>query len=1761
MSTGSNDTTQELTLDAIGACSPIHNGAGGGGGRHASRPSHAQSSRGGHAAPSSSSHSPDSQRQSVLSLDDLSNEGKRDDDAVDEETSGRPKGNTRGVEKKLQLNLKQQQEHYARQRKLFEDLRSDAIATPASVEATANDGAALSPSVFSSSSHSSVSDHNAVTENNDSNNTRRAHRRHRNQQQEDKSHSTTRFQLELESELTGISLKRQAPSSSSINTDDLRSHCKTKALDYRNDKDALRELSRIKAKAISDYEHRMAETQQKQSRRLRPSALLASSALYRSPVAKAGKAVRHHQHQKPADVVEELSQQEVSNEALRKQLELLRRLQVENNRFRQDFRACREQNEALEEQNKTLEEQNETLEEQNKTQKRELKRLREDIKELALKVEQDQQSLVVAAQTSRKFKSCQKKLSTAQQEIEKLQAALHETLALQEQSQVKAIGDMSELTSESKRLKRLLKQIKQQEAKFVDENELLRNTIETLENELNQLKSELHTQKRENSELSSQIAEKASQYETIEASATACVQRMETGMEALQKAFDAEREKRKKLESQRTSLQTHIEKLETENHAKQQQMDKLEHHVTQLQERLKDRKLALQQQKQSSDEYVEELLEKQKLDGKMIATLRGDCANVEQQLETERMAVLDAKKRFADETRKILKEVEGLRSYIESSVQGNGATSALSIEQINGERDDEGEASDNEETKPLHLLRSSKPHHDGHVPPELQFLQGATSALRTETMNFVHEFQRTKHIARQLTKKLKAALDRVTELEHQRSEDALKLQELREQRVLSEQAREIVNKEKLEILKWSEQTCKKNEALEDELKKCDRFVQTLLQKFRHRRMSQAEGGLDVGDDEEDGNERHHATTRRRKADSSNQLSLVSQHFKTLDHELELVFATQQELRQELRQELEQVSQLRTEQQSDIETLKRELEAKTQESAQTMAELEVLHAENAREQRAHFDAVTSELEREKGELTDKLHAANAQLELVMSDKTQLQAVVEGFEQDLPVLATVLHLFVLVVQPLVLQVSELLSQKRFLLRENAEYAQSQEQIECIGQVLKELMPMNTLHQLVMTDRQRHKRFRHVVIAVFAFNRFQKCGVLHSSVAPVTTAETSVTTCVASGSFGTCTSLKAPKKRRSSGTTMTSSSSSSSSSLQRNPPPTVIKVLAPRPTLASLNLRELLERLKQMKITEKVADVVDMGPDANASVPFFGSLLVQVLSAIDPGAKETLMENTSGAFHCQALLERRRRGAQRHHHAKHERDDFDQQQNNNGESELSTVDLIRKRILALGKRVEDLHFQRNSLQKDNYDFQFQLEQQAAHLKQMDVLLQKTNELQDEMQHMRKQSEHEQLQAKQQLDAKTSELEHKERALKAKDDELTQAKAQIQALGDEITDFQAQLQVLDKEKQELHSEVTKLKLLSIEDEEKAEIAKAVAKKQDEEVRNLKQAARKAHELYQKMNWQLEQEVAERVSLQASVDLLKRQKESLESELHETKLRDLEKSFESDARDDMTGSQADQKRKNKKAKALRPHRVRFASSQQQEDEDDVNSSASSEDREFPVYHHHGSNCSKKARPAGLMLDDTCLYHKYEKPGSSAVGDNDHPSDRESDDDLQRSAHQQLSPRATDANSKFLDEWRRLQISSAFDDSDKSRSRLSKPSNSKAASVLSPSAASTSKQIAREVEIQSNRRRIEIDKVNLAVHDYMDRIDEKLQQMYGIPPSTSSRVRASEGNDTNSASEEEGDCGRAEAAAAYAPFDGKRSANKTDETRPAHWYG
>lgn len=1726
MSLASNDTTQDLTLDRIPTASTSADQTTT---RRLQERVHGSKRASAHSPPASDAASPDS-RRSVLSLDDLSNESKREDNDNDGDSQGseRPGANTKRVEHKLQRNLRKQQEHYARQRKLFEDLRSDPTAA-----------AAPSGAFSQSSSQSSDSDHHA-SENSDSNRKldRQQRERHHSHREDN---SATRFQLELERELTGISLKRQATTSatgsSSAKSTPFHSCPRRKAPDYRDEQDVLSELSRIKAKAVADYQRRMVETQQSQANRMRT---IATPAPPRPPSTKL----------RP-EFVEELSQQEASNEALRKQLELLRRLQVENNRFRQETRAAREQNEVLEA--------------QNQLQKREIQRLREDVKELAVKIEHDQQSLVAAAQTSRKLKHCQKQLHAAQRDAEKLRNALQDALEHQEQIQAKALGDVSELTVETKRLKRSLKQIKQQEAKVVEDNELLKSTVDALESELVELKTELHDHKRVNSELSIQVVEKTSQCDAIESSATACVQRLETGMEALQKAFDAERDKRKKGEAQQSSFQARVGDLEIELAHKTQQADKAERHIAQLQERLKERKLALQQQKHQDDEKIEELLSKQRQDLKAIASLRVDCESLEQQLGSERVAAQSVAKSIATETRGIRKEIEGLRRYIETSIQGT--TSPATPDDDGGSEMDDEHAANPPGLQ--HNATANKYRHDeiGSQRPELQFLQGAASALRTEMMDFVHEFQRSKHALRQLGKKLALAHERVSELERLRGDDARKIKDLREQRVVSEQAREITSEEKLEVLKWSQQTCEKNEALEEELQKYDRFFQSLLHKLKQRRRG------DSGNEEE--NDHHHGAARHRSKDDIKKTpgpskhQGLSQNFKSLEFGIDAILSTQQELSQEL----EQTAQERDEQQDESRKLQCELEAKTLEFEHMMAEVEALHAKNAKEQKLHMEAIVVELESEKRELADNLRAGNARIEVLAGEKKELEARVEGFEQDLPVLATIVRLFVLVVQPLILQVSELLSQKRYLLRENAEYAHSQEEIECIGQVLKELVPMNAnamVNQINAAEKLRHKRFRRVVVAVFALNRFQKCGFVHQQSSSDTNVggEDDTHSSSTSGTFGVCTSLKPPKKKRGDGKGF--AASSSSSLLHRSSPPTVIKVLPPRQTLANLNLRQLLERLKHSGITEKVADAIELASSSSSSssiLPTVGSLLVQVIAAIDPGAKEVLLENTRGAFHCQALLERTRR-SQRYRQSHHNDDSAAKSL----DSELSTVDLIRKRILALGKRVEDLHYQRNALQKDNYEFQFQLEQQATHLKQMDVLIHKTQELEYEMQDMQARSEQAQQLAQEELDTKQGELHAKEAEMQAKEQELVRADATIRALERDIAGFQEKLGGLEAEKKELQAQVTTLQQYSLDEEEKAEIAKTGVKKQEEEVRNLKQAAKKAHELYQKTSWQLEQEIMERANLQVSVDTLKRQKESLEKELHDAKLRDLEKSFEGDSQE--------------VAAANRPKQhVRFAasSSASLRDNGQIPSSSSSS----PSRKGSSNNGRKEQEMPSLMLEDTCLYHKYEKPSPtkrpSGTAESEENDDEGSDgkSDLQSSSHSprfrlQLSPRgsANDANSKFLDEWRRLQISSAFDDdtdrstahkTEPSRPRSSVKSATASTNVASNAGKAASKQIAREVEIQSNRRRIEIDKVNSAVHDYMDRIDEKLQQMYGIPPSSSSRLRTGGkqgGGDEEDASsfDRESEMAKDVAVRRRNHVDARR-ASKANDLRPTHLYG
>ncbi|ETM00259.1 hypothetical protein L917_02999 [Phytophthora nicotianae] len=1491
----------------------------------------------------------------TLRLDDLSldralddqvgtNDGEEEQKSKDEEESPLQRQvrarqtqidrDAKRMEARLQRNLKQQQAHYARQRKLFENLRAES-----------------SPSSMDSNSPQSSDDpfvRQRVSSPRQLINT-----------------ANTKFRLQKE-ELVRIGpLSRQR---TRCTHEGHRHRHSPLPSDDTNDEDddshAQNMLRRIKEKARVEFHlNRLSNGD--------------SSTPEGTGV-----------HSKaPTAFLEEMQQQEASNDALRRQLELLRRLQLENNRFRQEARSLRERNEALKERDEIRE--------------REAKRLRDEVSELDARAQRDQASLATAAQTTHKLKMTQKKLTAAQAEIRDLQAAVQEAREARDQLQSESQLEISDLVLEVKRWKRNTKQLRQQEQRSGEEIEFYKKTIAALEAEVADRRSKLKDAKREIAQLTATIEEKTTQCESVETSAADCVKRMEEGMEALQKTHTHEREKRKKVESVRSNLQMQLERMRAENALLLDKKRELEQQLALFQDHWKERKQGYQDQLQRFAAQLEEHVSKHKSDAATIGSLREEYEALESRLGEAQAVAKELKSEIAEEAHIAQKQAEALRKYVERALHGTSEADDASLEaQVDTGRSCE--------------------------VPELQVVQAAISALRNETMNIVHEFQRARHLVRQQGSKLTLAVEHVTELEHLRAEDAAKMKELREQCKLAEQARDIISKEKMEVLKWSEQNCERIESLEAELKKCGQLVL--------RARKEIHDALDADE-----------SWDKPEAVSGEPLTRA---FAALQKDAGVLVA----MRDNWRTESEKLSHDVKEAQSQVQSLEKEIAAKADEFKETLEEVERVHSKNAEEQKLHFEQCIADVDSERKALETKLQEESVKSTQQEENNAKLQQLVDGFEEDLPVFATILHLFVLVVQPLILQVSDLLSQKRYLIRENAEFAQAHEQMECIGQVLKEMIPAATQNEEKTKERQRRRTFRRVVVAVFAMNRFQQF-------ASNTSDEDH------QSAYGLSAPLKMVKSRK-----RTSSLSSQS---------TIIKVLSPQQTLSKLSLRPLLERLKKMEIADKIAQVMESNTTVSGHLPaFLGNLILKVVMTINPTSKELLVANTNGTFHCQALLERRRRSAKKRID---QRDDMlaEYDTSPSFEEDLPTVVLIRKRILALGKRVEDLHYQRNSLQKENYEFQFQLDQQANSLKDMEGLLKKTQDLQDEMAALRTQTDQELQRAHQEHEAKGQEMQSKE-------GELIEAQMTIESLQTDVSDAESRIERVEAEKVSLQRELDQLKSSSIEEEEKADKSKSAARRQEEEVRSLKQAVKKAHDLYQKVSWQLEQEVQDKAALQTMVNHLRQQQEKTERELREEKLRELEKSF-----NDSESDGGDVEDSYNKARVLRKSceaKTRGASC----------SSPTTKSRRktsfAPTIDINGLNCASRRRKCENSVSNVSRQNECDSPSSSS-----------SVSPLPARVHSKNS-RSLEEEDNFMNEWQQLSVSRALVDTPycgvhSDASDLCKVSPAKFSG--SPKTVSWEK-----TTTDKRRRRKEIDKVNAAVHDYMDRIDDKLSKMYGIPPSS-----------------------------------------------------
>ncbi|OWZ10841.1 hypothetical protein PHMEG_00016237 [Phytophthora megakarya] len=1285
----------------------------------------------------------------------------------------------------------------------------------------------------------------------------------------------------------------------------------------------------------------------------------------------------------PAGFFEEIRQQEVSNDALRRQLDLLRRLQLENNRFRQEARSLREQNDSLRQRGEIRE--------------REMKRLCDEVSELDAKVQRDQTSLVTISQTQHKMKATQNKLTAVTTEIREIQTALQEARDARDQLQSESQLKISDLMMEVKRWKRNTKQLHQQENSSAEEIELYKKTVAALEQEITEWRSKFKDAKREISELTSIVEEKTVQCASVETSAAECVKRMEEDMEAVQKTHTHEREKRKKIENVRDSLQMKLERMQAENALLMDKQCDLEHQLTQFREHWKERKEAYQDQLQRFGAQLEEHVSKHKSDAATICSLREEYETIEQRFGEAEAVAIEFKNDVAEEGRTVQTQVEALRKYVERALHDtNTADEVLKCQLETGRLSREQEV------------------------PELRFVQGAVSALRNETMNIVHEFQRARHLVRQQGSKLTRAVERVTELEHLRAKDAENMKELRKQRKLVEQAHDIVNKEKVEVLKWSEKTCEKKSELEAELKKCEQLV-LRLRKELHHTLGKMESWVES------------------EAASAEPLA---QSILSLEIQIDSLVS----LRDRWRAESENLSHDLKEIQSQVKLLEKEQSTKATEHKQTLEDVEQVHRKNTQEQKLRFEQYVADIENERSALEAKLQAESAKVAGEEESNAKLQQVVDGFEQDLPVFATILHLFVLVVQPLILQVSDLLAQKRYLSRENIEFAQANEQIKCIGDVLKEMIPSATPDQQKVKERLRQRIFRRVVIAIFAMNRFR-------------TFQSSVTSSDELSAYDlSAYGHSAPLK------VVTSRKRVSALSAQ----PTIIKVLHPQQTLSRLSFRPLLERLKKMEITEKVTEAIESNTMMSGYMPSsFGNLILKVVMAINPASKEVLVANTNGMFHCQALLERRRRSTKKR--VDQHGGTMDELVNAPVfEEDIPTVVLIRKRILALGKRVEDLLYQRNSLQKENYEFQLQLDQQANSLNEMEGLLKKTETLQEEIAALCNQND-------QELDKSLQIRRAKDREIQSKEDELVKAQEKIETLQAKVSNAENRIEQMGSEQSRLGRELDQMKSTSTEEADKAGKSEAAARRQEDEVRSLKQAVKKAHELCQKVSCQLEQEVQEKSALQTVVNHLRRQQERMERDVRAERLRELEKSFN----EDILSDGSDDERYGYMAKKMKK-KTSFASS---------------------IEVNGVSECSGM-----LSVGSTSCSRKCE----DSIPDISDRSKCISGSPLSRQWHSIKSHSSKEVDN-LMNEWQQLGVSRALSDNHSPRRETRIQSDSSDSSKLSSTKSPISpKNVSWNAATnpEKSTRQTEVDKVNAAVHDYMDRIDDKLKKMYGIPPSS-----------------------------------------------------
>ncbi|RHY22291.1 hypothetical protein DYB32_009541, partial [Aphanomyces invadans] len=648
--------------------------------------------------------------------------------------------------------------------------------------------------------------------------------------------------------------------------------------------------------------------------------------------------------------IQDIYSQELVNDGLRKQLELIRRLESDNSRLRSETGTLRTQ--------VTL------LEDRSKLKERELARQAADLEDSTNQLMDLRQDHHNALQQGQETQHALAKVTRVKDALEEeLRAALDTQRRLHERSHV---------------VEREVDEAKGREAALLAHTKALEATLAKHEATIRDLQHDTL-------KLQETLAQKSDQCTAVQASATSCVEHIEANLKAVQDNLARESDKRRSWEAACHTLEAEVESLKANDLVVRQTLDSVRD--------LRDRNAALEEKLP----YYHQLeLDNKDMHAKLLLAQRD-------REEHERL-VVQMKHGIWQTTSVLKKEFEAVRAYVASMEEEEGIMVEDTLRSV------------------LHHFK----HDLVHLSKRMVEGREKEQTLKAECNH--------------LQQKLVALRHDMKELERQ-------LEKQKELYAIAESAREMSTREKRDLLLWSRATCQKTERMASEVDQWEQFTiqQTTVQIAELKYTSYAE--------------------LRSSWEQALQCVLQEAHQCHVKCNQETHRANKETKRKlELQRRLDA---------GDAEWQKKCAEKDTE-----MQAMQLRHTSSLQTLQDQHRCLVKENDTQIATLTHQVEDLTVKWNACEHDRQILRDQYAILEAQAPLYTGIAHMFAVCVRPMVLQISELQTQKRILTHQLGQmYAQQ-----------KEMDQIAALFHSTELKKPLKVTFRAAALAVFASNRLR-------------------------------------------------------------------------------------------------------------------------------------------------------------------------------------------------------------------------------------------------------------------------------------------------------------------------------------------------------------------------------------------------------------------------------------------------------------------------------------------------------------------------------------------------------------------------------------------------------------------------------------------------------------------------------------------------